>query len=310
MRTGCTLETRVPGEEPRDAPTGARGLAAVGLAIFLLLQSASVGLARGTAAGTRIVASARVSYVTGTGDSTTVASNETVLVVAQVAAVDLEPQRSTATDPGTTVLFSHTLTNLGNGPDSLAVSATSATGWSLTLYRDGDGDGTLDPGDAELTGPLPLAADESAHLLVAVQVPPGDAVEGRSDSVSVRAVSSHDGSVSDHVVDDVDVRDLLDVTLEKSVDRTTATSGELLTYTIRYRALGETSATGLVIVDPIPAGSSYVPGTLRLDGVSQTDDDDDDAGSFDSARGRIVVRVGAVSGGNSGTVRFQVRVEG
>lgn len=284
--------------------------AALTVAALLLHLSAASAPARGTAAGTRIVASASASYVTENGDSGTVSSNEAVLVVGQVAAVDVEPPRSTSADPGTVVHFSHTVSNFGNGPDSVDIAASSQNGWNVRVLVDANGDGAPDSGDPEVTGPIELAADESTRLLVTVEIPALDDVEGTTDSITVRAVSRTDGSVSDHVLDGLDVRDLLDVSLQKSVDRATASAGELLTYTIRYETSGETRASDLVITDPIPTGTTYVPGTLRLDGASLTDADDADAGFFDSGRGRVVVRVGDVSGGNSGTVRFQVRVEG
>jgi hypothetical protein len=48
---------------------------------------------------------------------------------------------------------------------------------------------------------------------------------------------------------------------------------------------------------------------MRLNGVSLTDPDGDDAGFFDVSRNRVVFRVGSVAGGQSGTATFQVRVD-
>src|SRR5207247_8677869 len=97
------------------------------------------------------------------------------------------------------------------------------------------------------------------------------------------------------------------ITLEKTVDRSSATMGDILTYTITYRASGTGSATAFRIIDQIPLGTTYVAGTLRLTGAPLSDSPGDDPGDFDPLGNRVNVILPVVTGGESGIVSFQVR---
>ena len=123
------------------------------------------------------------------------------------------------------------------------------------------------------------------------------------------ATSRFNPTVADSLQDLLQIRDVgIVVALDKSVDRASATPGDVLTYSIDYRAIGTQTANNLRISDVIPTGSSYVAGTLRLNGTPLSDLPGDDAGSYEAATNRVVVMLAAVSGGDTGTVTFQVRV--
>src|SRR2546426_752026 len=95
--------------------------------------------AQGTQAGTQFSNWATLTFISaGTGYA--VASDTVAILVGQVAGVSLQPPRVNSGAPGTAVVFAHTLTNTGNGPDSFPVAAASARGWPVTLYRDWNGD--------------------------------------------------------------------------------------------------------------------------------------------------------------------------
>ena len=231
------------------------------------------------------------------------------MVVAQVAGTDLEPPRSAVSDPAKTVAFSHVLTNMGNGTDSMTVVATSQMGWPVRVHRDVNADGVLDAGDPQVNGPIVLAMGATAELLVAIDVPKLATVRGTIDTITVIVISETDPSISDGLLDVLEIRDVgIVVSLNKLVDRTTATIGDILTYTITYSASGTNTATNFEIKDLIPTGTSYVPGTLRWNGTPLTDAAGDDAGVFDVGGNRVVFRIGTIQGGDSGTVTFQVRV--
>lgn len=291
---------------------GSRSWLRCATALGILLGTSATGaLGQPTPAGTRIDNWAEVSFEASDGQVYSVLSDTLAIVVGQVAGVDVEPPRSSIVDPGVEVVFPHTLTNLGNGQDSFTVTATSLEGWPARLHLDADGDGALGGGDPLITGPVSLAMSETVALLAVVSVPGGAQVRGTIDSVRVEATSLTEPAVSDAVVDIVEVRAAeIVVELIKSVDLATATIGDILTYTIRYEATGVGSATNFEIVDVIPAGTSYLPGTLRLDGAPLTDTPGDDVGSFDLVGDRVVFAIGDVSGGDTGTVSFQVRVDG
>lgn len=108
------------------------------------------------------------------GDAVTV-------TVAPVAMVNLLPNGSGQAAPGSSVVFPHTLSNVGNqscGAFTVAASfpaAEQAAGWMSALYVDVNGDGQVDAGDTLITtGTLPaLTAAQQSKLLVKVFAPAG-----------------------------------------------------------------------------------------------------------------------------------------
>jgi uncharacterized repeat protein (TIGR01451 family) len=266
--------------------------------------------AQGTPAGTQFSNWATLTFTSaGTGD--TVASDTVTILVRQVAGVSLQPPRVTSGAPGTAAVFVHTLTNTGNGPDSFTVAAVSARGWSVKLYRDWNGDGLLDAGDSLLAGPVPLGYGASASLLAQVAIPAGAGL-GVSDTITVTTTSRFNPAVSSSVQDrlDVSATGAVTIALTKQVDRLTAVTGDVLTYTLAYAASGSGTDSSVALADTIPAGASYVAGSMRWNGTPLTDATGDDAGSFVAAgTGEVVVTVGSVAGGTGGTVTFQAKVD-
>ena len=82
------------------------------------------------------------------------------------------------------------------------------------------------------------------------------------------------------------------VAATKTVDKPTANLGEELTYTARFENTGADGAAGFVATDAIPDGTTYVSGSLAIDGVAQTDAGGDDRAEFDMAGDRVVARLG------------------
>ena len=80
--------------------------------------------------------------------------------------------------------------------------------------------------------------------------------------------------------------------------------GDDLRYTVSYTNTGSDAASNFVMRDAIPAGTTYVPGSLRITAgpqapASPTDALGDDAAEFNSGSGEVVFRLGA--GGNATT---------
>ncbi len=105
------------------------------------------------------------------------------------------------------------------------------------------------------------------------------------------------------------------ITATKTVNAATANLGDTLTYTVAVQNTGQDGATGTTFSDPIPAGTNFVPGSIRLNGAVVSDAAGDDLGEF--AGGSVAVRLGtgatAAAGGTlapnaSATVSFQVTV--
>lgn len=82
--------------------------------------------------------------------------------------------------------------------------------------------------------------------------------------------------------------------------------GENLEYCIQYRNLGTQPVNSLVITDPIPFFTSYVPASINWNTVAMTDGSDADAAEFSS---KIVrVNVGLVPAGVSGSVCYRALI--
>lgn len=82
----------------------------------------------------------------------------------------------------------------------------------------------------------------------------------------------------------------------KKVDKVTAPPGEVLTYTIALHNLGNTDFAGVSLVDPIPAHTTYVPGSVS-------------GGAIYRAETNQIEWGGAVTAGTSITFTFQVMLD-
>jgi uncharacterized repeat protein (TIGR01451 family) len=91
--------------------------------------------------------------------------------------------------------------------------------------------------------------------------------------------------------------------------------GDVLRYQVNYNNVGNDSSTNTIILDNIPAGTTYSSGSIKINGVSKTDVAGDDQAEYDFTNNRVVFRLGvganASTGGNvgsgqSGNVQFDV----
>lgn len=104
---------------------------------------------------------------------------------------------------------------------------------------------------------------------------------------------------------------------------TSALPGDVLEYTVPAENIGLDTASDSTFFDAVPVGTTYVPGSLSVDGVAVTDQPGDDTGEFvaDANQGHVVARLGAGAttaeggsipadgGATKHTVRFRVVVD-
>lgn len=86
-----------------------------------------------------------------------------------------------------------------------------------------------------------------------------------------------------------------------------AVPGAVITYTLTFTASGSGNLTGAKIVDAIPAGTSYQPGTLTLDSVGLTDGSDADAGLYTGSQVEVSLP-DPLPAPATHTVTFQVKI--
>jgi uncharacterized repeat protein (TIGR01451 family) len=91
------------------------------------------------------------------------------------------------------------------------------------------------------------------------------------------------------------------MTLTKTVDQPTGRPGDTLTYTMNYKNIG-TSTSVTTIAWVIPAQENYVPGSITLNGVTQSD-------AGDVVGSTITVVVGDVTPGTAGVIKYKAIIK-
>lgn len=286
------------------------------MATALALASAPLIFAVGTPAGTSITNQATVTYTDINGNPLSVASNVVSTVVSQVASVTVAPDRAASANPGDTIFYAHTVTNGSNGSDTIDLTAVSSNGWATVLYADNNGSGAFDAGDTPLTdtdgdGAVDtglIARDTVVNILAAVSVPPGTP-SATVDSMVVTGTSSFDTGVSDIATDTTTVQ-APDVTVVKSVAPAgPQPPGTTLTYTVVVTNNGTGDANGVVLVDNVPANTTYVAGSITLNSAAKTDIADADQADHNVTNaGAVTVNVGALIPTATATITFKVTI--
>ncbi len=90
---------------------------------------------------------------------------------------------------------------------------------------------------------------------------------------------------------------LADINGTKSVNKLFTDIGETLTYSIALTNIGNIAATNVIYTDPIPSGTTFIPGSVTVNGVTQ-------AGA-NPANG---IPIGTIAANSTTTVSFQVFV--
>lgn len=312
-------------------------------AVAGLLCAAAPAQAAGTRAGTEIVNVARASYLQDGVTPTEVDSNESRFRVDEiidltVVAVGAQPVPVLAGDSGRALLF--LLTNSGNGEERFRLQALTTIGGDsfdpvlATLAPDRDNDGRYDPLiDLPYTpgpdDPL-LPPDGSSSVFVVVDIPAATA-DGDLGTVALGAraetgtgppgtsFAGQGAGGGDAVLGvaggDDDAQGTVRVSsatpqLSKAAVVSDPAGGDrpMPGAVVQYRLTADLRATYFtnpVITDPIPAGTSYVGGSLRLNGAVLSDAADSDPG--EAAPDRISVRLDP-SRAEPSLVTFDVRI--
>lgn len=95
-------------------------------------------------------------------------------------------------------------------------------------------------------------------------------------------------------------------------------AGDILEYTIELENVGLDAATDLILTNPIPDFTSFLSGSLFIDGIPQSDALNDDQADFLDGLNQLVFRLGAGANTSQGgtlaingttTITFQARVD-
>jgi uncharacterized repeat protein (TIGR01451 family) len=254
--------------------------------------------------------------------------------------------------PSSGQVLTYRVTNVGNGLDRFALTVNDAIGGDdfdptfASIHLDGNGNGLYDPGvdplyvpgpgDPQLNGASPAQDDVVVFVLNDI---PGALVSGnlgRSELLAVSTTGSGaPGTVlagagdagTDAIVGTNGGDDLAQGAYQVSavalaIAKSSAVAdpfggtqpipGATITYTLVVTASGVGSADAAVLVDAIPANTSYVAGSMRRNAAALTDASDApvDAADFGvTTPGAITVGLGNLpAGGPPETITFQVTI--
>jgi uncharacterized repeat protein (TIGR01451 family) len=278
--------------------------------------------AAGTAAGSAINNTAQVSYDIG-GSPVTTTSNPTTLNVAEIINTNLTTlTASVSVTPGATnQVLQFRLTNTGNGPEQFSLLPNSTivgddfdpTLAANRIYFDTDGTPGFSPGDTLYvpgSNDPTLAADASILVLVLNDIPTGlaNGATGRSEL----SVSSLTGGLSGAVGQTYAGQGVggVDAVLGTTAGRSQPVPGATITYQVVITASGTGTASNAGFTDAIPANTTYVPGTLRLNGATLTDGADADAGQYlGTPTAQVSVVLGTLTSASTAqTINFAVTI--
>jgi uncharacterized repeat protein (TIGR01451 family) len=319
------------------------------VAALALLGAPFVSHAAGTAAGTNIQNTAQVSYTVG-GSPATASSNTTSVTVAEIldAVLTIASPTVTVAPSATAEELVFTLTNTGNGTEMFDLTALSAgvvgddfdpTLAIPSIYFDTDNSGDFSGADvayvAGTNNPV-LAADASVRLLVINNIPgtvvngnrgrsqltaaaatgtgaPGTAFPGLGDG-GVDAVDGTTGGdatlFGEYLVADVQLTAVKSQTIVDQFGGARPLPGARINYQVVVTASGSGTAAASAFIDLIPASTTYVAGSLRLNSAVLSDGADADAGEFASAPApQVRVTLGDLTGASGPqTIEFAVTI--
>ncbi|WP_068076308.1 DUF11 domain-containing protein [Novosphingobium lentum] len=315
-------------------------IAASSLALATLFWAGSAH-ATGVTAGTLIENTASATYTSGASGGSITSNTVTVkvdeLLDVAVAGLTTTPEPISSTN----AVLVYSVTNTGNGNEAFNLTANPTVtgnkfdGNIVSIAIDTNKNGVYDAGDVIVTqgGASPsIAPDSSVQVLVIVSVPQGVTDGEQSQVRLIAAAATGTGTAGtvfsgqgqgggDAVVGtstaqanalDALVASVATVALAKTavIDDQFGghqpVPGATVTYTMVASVSGSGKAENLHVTDVIPTGTTYKANSLKLGGTALTDVADGDAG-VGSASG-IDVGLGAIDGGQSRTVNFQVTI--
>ena len=300
--------------------------------------------ATATRAGTLINNTATATY-DNNGTPATVNSNTVTLKVDEVIDVAVATRDSGDASIGAGSagnVRSFTVTNAGNGAEAYILSAVGQVGGNqfdpdvTAIAVDTNGNGVYDPGTDQVVAngavTAPIDPDTSLTVFVISSAPAG-ATDTQRGSVRLRAVAQtgsgpvgtafagqgagggdavvgastgSQDALSGFVISRAGVRFEKSAVVADPNGGTHVIPGSIITYRLVTTVQGSGTLPGLKVQDAIPAGTTYVAGSLRLDAVVLTDAVDGDAGTGGS--NGIDVSLGNVVAGATRTTEFAVKI--
>jgi len=325
-----------------------RSLAVVGTMALAFGIASRDAHAAGALAGTDIESTAEVTYTVGAVNASAT-SNTVTVRVAEILNVVVTVQTPTvAVSPGDTAReIVCLITNTGNGPETFRLVTDSAVGGdefdpavaSPSIYFDTDASGDLSAADTPYVagGNDPVLPPDGSVTVLVVNDIPGTVVDGNRGfarlTADARTGSGAPGTAfvnagvggteavvgltgaaasgqAQYLVTSLTVNAVKSQVVVDQFGGSRPLPGARINYTIVVSATGAGGTASTVLTDRIPANTSFVPGSLRLNTSALSDSPDADAGEFTTTPdARVRVTLGALTqaSGNQ-TIEFAVLI--
>jgi len=284
--------------------------------------------AKGVPAGTQIVNVAQLNYQVN-GFDFNATSNTLVDVVDQVldlALVCQSTQNIIVQNGEVKRALPFVLENIGNGTDNFSLTpdtnASSPEVDNRLIFLD-DGDGVFNSADVQVND-INLTADQKATLFFVSDIPASAAWQYSHNGIEARSTIGGSGipgidyNVSNGINNYYAVdgykggvesalctyeMNHLNLILKKSATLSSDRlfTGTVIHYRIEATVKGEGTISNIIIKDVIPSGTTYVPGSIKLDGTAVTD-----AGHFSA--NSIAIPVNDMTKSDTHVVEFDVKV--
>jgi uncharacterized repeat protein (TIGR01451 family) len=325
-----------------------RLLGAVGTISLALGLGSNNAQAIGVPAGTSINNTAQVTYSVG-AVSTTATSNTVSVTVAEIldVVVTLQTPSVSVAAGDTQQELVYRVTNTGNGPETFRMVMTSVlagdefdpTAATPSIYFDTDSSGDLSAGDTPYvvgSNDPALTADGFVTVLVVNDIPttaadgnrgfsrlttdartgtgaPGTAFAGQGvgGTDAVVGLTGADGDATGtYLIAGIALTAVKSQTVVDQFGGARPVPGARINYTVVVNATGTGTAASSVFADNIPANTTFVPGTLRLNTGVLTDGADADAGDYAATpTARVLVALGTLTqASGSQTIQFAVTI--
>jgi uncharacterized repeat protein (TIGR01451 family) len=242
-----------------------------------------------------------VTYTAGSNTFTS-SSNGRSVTVGVTRGVAITPTSAASThEPEDSIKYYFTLKNTGNKKDVLLMSFGSSLSLPWKFYKDVNNNGIYQSNDTQLASTDSVNFSDSLHVF-AIAITPVVATDQQTDVTSFTVTSAGDNTKFQSSVATTTIN-IAVISLTKAVAPLgNQPPGIQMTYTVNYSNTGHGHAYNFVIKDFAPDSTTYVPGSITLNGSSVSD-------AVGLKNGKwIVVQVGTVAGGASGNMQFKITI--
>ncbi len=249
------------------------------------------------------------------GSSKEIVSNLSTFRVLEIInhnVITNHPSGLLSLSPDTQKSLSFTLTNTGNGRDSYSLFAKQILGDEYDptnvriflepaiLYIPGVNDPVLEAGDSKkiyIISDIPAglnSGDQGQLNLEAISNTgtgaSGTVLPGAGDGGVDAVIGPSTGAVQDlsfYYINQATVNIAKSQSIQDPLGSNAPIKGAIITYTLDVNLQGSGFIKNAILNDPIPTNTTYIPGSLELDGSALTDSADADVGNFDGTHVRF-----------------------